>query len=92
MQRYYALLIGNDSQVQLVKFVGNKEVLATSFLIGEPTDIHELKLRVVGNRISGYVDGKTELDITDSSLKAGGVGLFGEEGRVEFSNIRVSPV
>ena len=92
MKRYYALLIGNNSQVKLIKFVGEKEVLATSSLIGELTDVHELKLRVAGNKISGSVDGGSQLEFTDSSLKAGAVGLLSEEGRVEFSNIRISPV
>ena len=91
MQRYYALLIGNDGEVQLTKFVGSKEVFASSSLLGSITDVHEIKLRVIGNEISGSVDGGDDLKMTDSTLKGGAVWLVGEIGRVEFSNIRISP-
>ena len=92
MQRYYALLIGGDGVVRLVRHVNERTVLGEVPLVGEPTERHRLTLEVDGATIRGTVDDGPPLVATDSALSGGAVALVGEEGRVEYWDVDIAPV
>ena len=91
MQRYYALLIGGDGVVRLVRHVNERTVLASAPLAGELTACHRLTLEVSGSTISGAVDDGPPLTATDDALRGGAVALVAEEGRVEVHGVTIAP-
>ena len=92
MQRYYALLIGGDGVVRLVRHVNERTVLAEAPLVGEPTERHRLTLAVDGVIIRATVDDGPAMVATDDALRGGAVALIGEEGRVEYWDVDIAPV
>ena len=91
MHRYYALLIGGDGVVRLVRHVNERTELASAPLTGEFTACHRLTLEVSGSTIRGTVDDGPPLTATDDALRGGAVALVGEEGRVEFHRVTIAP-
>ena len=91
MQRYYALLIGGDGVVRLVRQVNERTVLASAPLAGELTACHRLTLEVSGSTIRGSVDDGPPITATDDALRGGAVALVSEEGRVEFHSVTIAP-
>jgi ADP-ribosylglycohydrolase len=91
MHRYYALLIGGDGVVRLVRHVNERTELASAPLTGELTACHRLTLEVSGSTIRGTVDDGPPLTATDDALRGGAVALVGEEGRVEFHRVTIAP-
>ena len=91
MRRYYALLIGGDGVVRLVRQVNERTVLASAPLTGELTAGHRLTLEVSGDTIRGTVDDGAPLTASDAALRGGAAALVCEEGRVEVQDVSVAP-
>jgi ADP-ribosylglycohydrolase len=93
LRRFYALLLGRDKKVRLIKALDGDTVLAeadyTWYFGGE----YRLSLEVVGNKIIAGVDGQTlfEVEDTDRPLTGGGVALICEEGRMATDAVTVQP-
>jgi hypothetical protein len=93
MRRYYALLLGNDGKVRLVKALDGERVLAEKDFPWQTDAEYELSLKVVGNRLRGAIDGEALFDVEDDDrpLEAGAAALVCEEGRLDVDVIRVRP-
>ena len=92
MQRYYALLIGGDGVVRLIRRVNETEVLGEAPLAGALDERHRLTLEVDGSAIRGSVDDGPALEATDDALRGGAVALIGEEGRIEYWDVDIAPL
>ena len=91
MRRYYALLIGQDQRIRLVKMVNDETVLASADFKWAFGDTVELCLSVSADRLIGSVNGRQVLEATDTSLVSGGMALVCEEGRTATNVVRVRP-
>lgn len=91
MRRYYALLLGNDGVVRLVRACDGRTVLAEASCPVNPERRYELALEVSGNQLRGLIDGEVVLtaEDTDRSLRGGGVGLVICEGTLSAGPVRV---
>ncbi len=96
MQRYYALLLGADSKVRLVKVLDGEKVLAEADFACEmgSSRTYSLTMQVKGNQLIGLIDGKKVLEVKDTErpLTGGAVALVCEEGRFGCENVTVQPV
>ena len=92
MQRYYALLIGGDGVVRLLRRVNETLVLGEAPLAGALDEQHRLTLEVDGSTIRGSVDDGPAIVATDDALRGGAVALIGEEGRFEYWDVDVAPL
>ena len=92
MQRYYALLIGGDGMVRLVRHVNGSVVLGEMPLVGAPDERHRLTLEVDGSTVRGRVDDGPAIEATDDALRGGAVALIGEEGRFEYWKVAIAPL
>ena len=89
MRRYYALMLGVDGRVRLVKALDGNTTLAEAACALEFGRPYELCLTVAGSRIQASLDGKLLFDVTDRDLATGGIALVCEEGRVAADAVRV---
>ena len=94
MKRYYALLCDEDSVRLVAAFEGEDIVLAQSkggWRLGQE---HELKLRVEGNALAGYLDGRlaVKAEDPDGRYSGGGIALISEEGRIACEDVEVRPL
>ena len=92
MRRYYALLIGGDGVVRLIRRVNETVVLGEAPLAGALDERHRLTLEVEGSAIRGSVDDGPALEATDDALRGGAVALIGEEGRIEYWDVDIAPL
>lgn len=89
LRRSYRLeLRGRDS----VRLLRGAEVLAEAPLAWEYGATYELRLDVVGQQISGYVDGRRMVRATDATYANGGVALTVEEGSAATQHVQISPM
>jgi ADP-ribosylglycohydrolase len=93
MRRYYGLLLVRENKVRLVKALDGEKVLAEADFRWSFGGTYELKLQVVGNRITASVDGKKLFDVEDNDrpFMGGGVALICEEGRLAADLVAVQP-
>lgn len=93
MQRYYALLLGDDGQARLVKALDGDTVLAACDFPWTFGQSHDFALTVRGSRITASLDGAQLFDVEDTEqpLEGGGVALVIEEGRIMCDSVSVSP-
>ncbi|MDP6375304.1 MAG: ADP-ribosylglycohydrolase family protein [Pseudomonadales bacterium] len=91
MRRYYALLLGRDQQLRLVRMLNEETLLASCPLDWELGETHRLTLSVKGNRITASIDGEPRLEAADGQLQSGALALVIEEGRTATRSVRVSP-
>jgi ADP-ribosylglycohydrolase len=91
MQRYYALLLGRDGVLRLVRQLDGREVLAEALFPWEFGQSISLQLEVFGEQIRGYVDGKSVLVASDARLTSGAIALVLAEGRVAYRDVTVRP-
>ena len=92
MRRYYALLVGGDGVVRLIRRVNETVVLGAAPLAGGLDEQHRLTLEVDGSTIRGTVDDGPAIEATDDALRGGAVALIGEEGRIEYWEVDIAPV
>jgi ADP-ribosylglycohydrolase len=91
MRRYYAILLGNDNVVRLVKMDDTETVLAEAPFDWEYFNHYTLSLEVNGSNITGSVAGGPTLTASDpgSRLKGGSVGLVVENGTLISDGVSV---
>jgi hypothetical protein len=94
MRRFYALLLGVDGKVRLVKALDGDKVLAETALDWQFGGDYDLRLTVQGETITGSVDGREVVRVVDNErpLIGGGIALVIEEGRMSTEEVRVGPV
>ena len=94
MRRWYALVLCDDGKVRLVKDREKTSVLAEDDFLVELDRYYRMELTVNGNTLTGSIDGKVVLEVTDTNdpLAAGGVGLVVSDGTISTDAVTVSPV
>ncbi len=92
---YYYLVPNKDGRLELAKHQNGKwkTWLASASDYGDPTAWHQYKIRVVGNTITVYADGKQMLRYVDPHpIPAGRVGAYMAGARGRYGDVRVQPV
>lgn len=94
MRRYYGLMLAEDGKAQLVKALDGITVLAEQDVGWKFRGTYDLRLRVTGNRLQGWVDDEQIFDVVDEErpLTGGAVALICEEGRMASHEVVVKPV
>jgi ADP-ribosylglycohydrolase len=95
LRRYYALLLCSVQQtVRLVKALDGDHVLAEAPLAVAWGRACHLRLRVLGERLAGYVDGRQVFEVRDlaSPLASGGIALVVCEGTLAAGAVAVRPI
>ncbi|MBZ0299180.1 MAG: ADP-ribosylglycohydrolase family protein [Anaerolineae bacterium] len=94
INRYYALLLGDDQTIRLVKKLDDQITLAEAPFAWASDTPYELALQVENHRLQGWVDGQPVFDVQDDDhpLLAGGVALICTEGSIMTDAVRVQPV
>jgi ADP-ribosylglycohydrolase len=92
LRRYYALLLGDDGVLRLVRELDGTTTLAeTAFARRDYGAPHALALRVEGDRLRAEVDGAAVLDARDAALAGGAVALVCEQGCLTCDAVSVRP-
>jgi hypothetical protein len=92
MRRYYALLLGDDETVRLVRELDGTTVLAEApFARRAYAAPHELAIQVRGPDIRATVDDDLVLEARDGELTGGGVALVCELGCLTCDAVHVAP-
>ena len=94
LKRYYALLCDEDSTRLVASCEGKDTVLAQANEGWTFGNEHQLTLKVEGNTLAGYVDGKLRVkaEDPDAQFSGGGIALIAEEGRIGCEDVEVRPV
>lgn len=94
MQRYYALLLKDESCVQLVKVLDGEKVLAEAPFTWQYGRTYNLGIQVRGEHLTATIDGHIVLEYRDADnpLTGGAVALICEEGRFGCDSVTVQPV
>ncbi|MGH2548296.1 MAG: ADP-ribosylglycohydrolase family protein, partial [Thermomicrobiales bacterium] len=94
LRRYYALLLGNDGIVRLVKMDDTETVLAEAPFSWDVFTPYTLSMAVNGSEITGSVVGGPTLTASDpgSRLTGGGVGLVIENGTLTCEEVSVRAI
>ncbi len=94
LRRYYALLLGDDQYVRLVKALDGERVLAEAELPVAWGRGYALRLRVRGTHLEALVDQQPlfAVEDTDQPLLNGGIGLVVREGALATEAVRVRPI
>jgi hypothetical protein len=91
LERYYALLLCDQTTIKLVRRLDGEVVLAEqafAWQLGQP---YNLRLTVLGNQVSAYVNDSLVFVIEDNALSGGGIALVCEEGRIGTEQVSVRP-
>jgi hypothetical protein len=93
LRRHYALLLGDDGKVRLVKTRDGETVLAEAPFHRALDRPYALALEAVGARLRAWVDDRLLFDVVDPDhpLAAGGVGLVVADGCLAVEVVRVRP-
>jgi ADP-ribosylglycohydrolase len=91
MRRYYALLLGVDGRIRLIKALDGYSTLSDAAFSLEFGRTYALSLTVKGSQIQASLDGKLLFDVIDRDLASGGIALVCEEGRVATEAVIVKP-
>ena len=94
MKRHYALLCDEDSVRLVSSLEGEDTVLAEAsggWTLGEE---HQLSLKVEGNSLAGYLNGRlaVKADDPEARFSGGGIALVCEEGRIGCEDVEVRPI
>lgn len=94
LKRYYALLCDEDSTRLVASCEGEDTVLAQADEGWSFGGEHQLRLKVEGNTLSGYVNGDLRVTAQDPQARfsGGGIALIAEEGRIGCEDVAVGPV
>ena len=94
MKRYYALLVSTDKTRLVSTLEGKDTVLAEIDGGWEFGREYTLSLKVEGNKLSGYIDGKMVVEATDTNnqFTGGGIALICEVGRIGVEHVEVRPI
>jgi hypothetical protein len=93
LRRYYALLLGNDQTVRLVKMDDRETVLAERPFEWQLYQPYRFTLTADGSTLTSAIDDAVVLTATDSGsrLTAGGAGFVIEAGSIGAEGLTVSP-
>lgn len=91
LERYYALLLFNLDTVKLIKRLDGEAVLAEKAFTWQFGRAYDLRLTMLGNQISAYVNDELIFVIEDDDqmLSTGGIALICEEGRIAADEVVV---
>jgi len=92
---YYYLVPNKDGRLELAKHEHGKwkTWLASAPDYGDPTAWHTYKIRVVGNTITVFADGKKMLQYVDPHpIPAGQVGAYMAGARGRYGDVHVEPI
>jgi hypothetical protein len=94
MRRYYALLLKDESCLQLVKVLDGEHVLAEVPFDWKFGDSCVLGLAVTGNQLTATIGGQVIIRYQDeiNPIMGGAVALICEEGRFGCDHVSVHPV
>src|SRR5690606_1583582 len=94
INRYYALLLGDDGKARLVKRLDEDTVLAEADCDWQSNVEYQLTLRVEGSRLQGWVNDQALFDVQDSHqpLQSGGIALLCADGSIMADVVSVKPV
>ena len=94
MKRHYALLCDEESTRLVSALEGEDTVLAEASGGWTLGDQHQLALKVEGNTLAGYLNGKlvVKAEDADNRFSGGGIALISEEGRIACEDVEVRPV
>lgn len=94
MQRYYALLVDDESIRLVLSLEGEDTVLASADGGWEYGREYTLSVRVAGNHLQGFIDGELKVEATDEDhhFNGGGIALIVEVGRVGCEHVDVHPL
>jgi ADP-ribosylglycohydrolase len=92
LQRFYALLLGADARVRLVKELDGSIVLGEAALAQEYGRPYDLEIDVEGDRLRASVDGRSLFEVVDGDrpLAAGAAAFVCEEGCLTSEALEVS--
>lgn len=97
MRRYYALLLGRDGMLKLVKALDGDTILAQKPFAWQFGERHDLSLEAVneagGVRLRAWIDGALTFEVVDAHrpLEGGAVALLCTEGRTATQAVSVRP-
>jgi ADP-ribosylglycohydrolase len=91
MERYYALLLGDDNKIRLIKKLNGLKVLAERDFAFAWDDEISLKCMVRGSKIQAWVNSKLFFEVNDQNeqLSGGAVSLIVEEGRICSDGVQI---
>ncbi|MDP6526424.1 MAG: ADP-ribosylglycohydrolase family protein [Kiritimatiellia bacterium] len=89
LQRYIALEKTAD-KLRLVERLYKDTVLAETRCRFKIDELHSLRLKAAGKKISAYLDGEKILEAEDKHLGSGGCGFFFENGNIGIRDASVS--
>ncbi|RME48249.1 MAG: hypothetical protein D6791_03805 [Chloroflexi bacterium] len=92
-KNYYALVPKKDGSLELAKMQNGKWIpwLKNVYTGANPKKPHNFKVRVVGNNIQVWQDGRYIFDYTDPNpIPTGNVGVTNDDSRGRFSNLQVT--
>ncbi|HWV25027.1 MAG TPA: ADP-ribosylglycohydrolase family protein [Thermomicrobiales bacterium] len=94
MQRYYALVLREGGKAQLVKCLGDVQVLAETPFDWEIDREYAFELRADGTTLRGSIDGEVVLEATDDNapLTGGSAGFVAECGTIVSGPMTVSAI
>jgi ADP-ribosylglycohydrolase len=95
LRRYYALLLGLDGRLRLVKsYEGECFSMAEVECAVEWDRWYRMELVVEGTHLCAWLDGQLLFEVKDGgvALDGGGIALLCEEGRTGFGAVKVEPV
>lgn len=91
INRYYALLLGDDGKARLVRKVDDQTTLAEVDFECEWNTVYELALQVKGDQVKGWINGQLLLEVQDDALHGGGIALVCADGTLMTDAVRVQP-
>ncbi len=92
-ENYYALVPKTDGVLELAKMQDGqwRPWLAYAKTGADPTQVHNYKVRVVGNHIQVWMDNQLYIDYQDPNpIPDGGVGVTNEQSSGAFDNVQVT--
>jgi len=94
LRRYYALLLGAEGVLRLVKMRDDERELGAAPFLWRPGQACHLALQVEGNRLAAWADDRLLLQAEDANqpLDGGAVALVCAEGRAAVGPVRIQPV
>jgi ADP-ribosylglycohydrolase len=94
MKRYYALLCDTEKTRLVQTLEGKDTVLAEADQGWTFGRSYELTLKVVGNKLTGLVDGKVVVEAADpdNAFTGGAIALISEVGRIGCAYAEVKPL
>jgi ADP-ribosylglycohydrolase len=89
LRRAYRLELRGRDTVRLLR---GTDVLAEAPFAWEYGETHELRLDLLGEQITGYVDGRRMVQAFDATYPSGGVALTVEEGSAATQQVQITPM